>query len=210
MVSLFIIISWMVLLLSGFDDSVPPTGDKTFTIETRSDIAESMEVISDERMPFWGFDIELKQNSAGDLDIMIPKNLPTPASFTNTWYVETPFVLVNGREIGYETIDDPCYNIYKIPIFNQTKIEFVYPVILAGTWQLYSPVQFDESHPCYHKVFYEKPVDSPLKQFRAGISTNEIQCKGALELILKSTDGSPACVMPETKQKLIERGWVKP
>jgi serpin B len=34
-----------------------------------------------------------------------------------------------------------------------------------------------------------------------------VECQKGLELIFKASDGSPACVKPETKQKLIERGW---
>jgi hypothetical protein len=49
-------------------------------------------------------------------------------------------------------------------------------------------------------------LESPLKQFHSGIPFNEIQCKDSLILIQKY-DGSPACVKPETKTKLIERGW---
>lgn len=49
--------------------------------------------------------------------------------------------------------------------------------------------------------------ESPLKQFEAGIPIDKIQCKEGLELILRTSDGSPACVKPETKQKLIERDW---
>jgi hypothetical protein len=48
---------------------------------------------------------------------------------------------------------------------------------------------------------------SPLKQFRSEIQSYEIICKEGLELVIKSSDGSPACVKPETKTKLIERGW---
>lgn len=54
-------------------------------------------------------------------------------------------------------------------------------------------------------------IESPLKQFIAGIGAEEVQCKfGYLTLVIKTSDGSPACVKPETKQKLIERGWAKP
>lgn len=48
----------------------------------------------------------------------------------------------------------------------------------------------------------------PLKQIQNGIPFTEIQCKEGLILIQKY-DGSPACVTEQTKQKLIERGWVK-
>jgi len=50
-------------------------------------------------------------------------------------------------------------------------------------------------------------VLSPLKQIAGGILPYEIECKEGLELIFKSTDGSPACVKPKTAEKLIERGW---
>jgi len=49
---------------------------------------------------------------------------------------------------------------------------------------------------------------TPLKQFKSGIPIDEIQCRESLILVTKH-DGSPACVKPETKQKLIERGWTK-
>lgn len=53
-------------------------------------------------------------------------------------------------------------------------------------------------------------IESPLKQFKSGTPIGEIQCKEGLELTLKASDGSPICVKPETKQKLIGREWAKP
>ncbi len=50
-------------------------------------------------------------------------------------------------------------------------------------------------------------VISPLKQFKTGISANEIKCKQNLVLITKTENNSPACVKPQTAQKLVERGW---
>ena len=49
----------------------------------------------------------------------------------------------------------------------------------------------------------ETSILPPLKQVKLG---TEISCKPDLVLITKY-DGSPACVKPETKEKLIERGW---
>jgi len=48
---------------------------------------------------------------------------------------------------------------------------------------------------------------SPKKQLAKGISASDVVCKDGLELIFKSTDGSPACVKAETINKLISRGW---
>ena len=49
---------------------------------------------------------------------------------------------------------------------------------------------------------------SPLRQTLNGIPPQNILCNEGLTLIQKY-NGSPACVTPETKQKLIERGWAK-
>ena len=48
---------------------------------------------------------------------------------------------------------------------------------------------------------------SPLKQSEMGMPYSEITCVYDLILVQKY-DETPACVKPETKQKLIERGWV--
>jgi len=50
-------------------------------------------------------------------------------------------------------------------------------------------------------------VLSPLKQFKSGISIDEIQCKEGLELVIKSSNNSPACVQPHTVAILLMRGW---
>lgn len=49
--------------------------------------------------------------------------------------------------------------------------------------------------------------DPPLKQFQAGIPSEEIKCKEGLDLVIKVSSGFPACVKPQSKQKLLERGW---
>lgn len=50
-------------------------------------------------------------------------------------------------------------------------------------------------------------VKPPLKQYRQGIPFSEIACEDTLVLVQKY-DGSPACVASESKNKLIERGWI--
>lgn len=51
---------------------------------------------------------------------------------------------------------------------------------------------------------------SPLKQYKAGVSLNDIQCTQGLQLVIKSKDASPACVKPATASRLISLGWAKP
>ena len=55
-----------------------------------------------------------------------------------------------------------------------------------------------------------KPVITsvPLRIFHLGISVKDIQCKGDLHLIIKSEDGSQACVRPDTAYMLIHRSGI--
>ena len=48
---------------------------------------------------------------------------------------------------------------------------------------------------------------SPLKQYKSGIRYHDIQCKDGLELVGKSTNGTPACVKPQSVEKLVQRWW---
>ncbi|MDE1841916.1 MAG: hypothetical protein KGI09_08560, partial [Thaumarchaeota archaeon] len=51
--------------------------------------------------------------------------------------------------------------------------------------------------------------NSPLKQFKSGTAVNDVVCRADLKLVVRSEDGYPACVTPDTAQKLIKRGWAK-
>src|SRR3989304_5521992 len=68
--------------------------------------------------------------------------------------------------------------------------------LLEKTRQTIEPVQI--------VINYDDP---PLKQFRSGIPSAEIKCKEGFDLVIKVSSGSPACVKPQSKQKLLERGW---
>jgi hypothetical protein len=48
---------------------------------------------------------------------------------------------------------------------------------------------------------------TPYEQVSIGIEPENVLCREGLELIFKSKDNSPACVKPDSKLKLIERGW---
>ncbi len=50
-------------------------------------------------------------------------------------------------------------------------------------------------------------VLSPLKQFKEGISVYDIKCNQGYVLVIKESNNSPACVKPQTAQKLVARGW---
>ena len=47
----------------------------------------------------------------------------------------------------------------------------------------------------------------PLKQIQNGIDPSDVTCTEGLELVMKSSNGQPACIKPSSVEKLIERGW---
>jgi hypothetical protein len=62
---------------------------------------------------------------------------------------------------------------------------------------------------CCGPAYVPPVLDSPLKQFKSGTPTSDVKCNDGLQLFIKAEDDSPACVKPDTAQKLIERGWAK-
>jgi len=60
----------------------------------------------------------------------------------------------------------------------------------------------------YSQENQEKIIESPLEQYKSGVFPQDIQCKEGFDLIFKSKSGwIPACVKPDTAEKLLERGW---
>jgi carboxymethylenebutenolidase len=47
----------------------------------------------------------------------------------------------------------------------------------------------------------------PLKQINSGINPVDVTCIEGLELVMKLSNGHPACVKPTSVAKLVERGW---
>ncbi len=52
-----------------------------------------------------------------------------------------------------------------------------------------------------------RPLPSPLNQIKQGIEAKDVLCHDGIILVIKTEDGSPACVKPQTALKLVERGW---
>ena len=54
-------------------------------------------------------------------------------------------------------------------------------------------------------IFYS--ISSPLEQLRFGVDSHNVICEHDLQIVIKSEDGSPACVKSDTELTLIKRGW---
>lgn len=55
-----------------------------------------------------------------------------------------------------------------------------------------------------HGIAYFPP---PLQQLRNGVKATSVTCTEGQELVMKQSNGQPACVKPSSVAKLIERGW---
>ena len=76
----------------------------------------------------------------------------------------------------------------------------VFLITTLGFMQLTDSV-FAPSHPEY------VGVDPPLKQISYGVDPANVTCTEGHELVLKKSNGNPACLKPSSVAKLIERGW---
>ena len=67
--------------------------------------------------------------------------------------------------------------------------------VMERTGEIVKTISFTLTHP------------PPLMQFKKGVDPHEVQCRKDLQLVIKSSNGIPACVKSETKIKLVDRGW---
>jgi hypothetical protein len=65
----------------------------------------------------------------------------------------------------------------------------------------------EEEHEDEHEEENEYADLAPLKQVDAGIEPEDVVCTSGMELVIKNSNGSPACVKPETAERLIQLGW---
>ncbi len=74
-------------------------------------------------------------------------------------------------------------------------------IIIAIAFVLLIPLPvFAPSHPEYVEF------ETPLKQIEQGIAPENVTCNKELVLIIRH-NGSPACVKPQTAEKLEQRSW---
>lgn len=76
----------------------------------------------------------------------------------------------------------------------------IFSITAFGLMQLAVPA-FAPSHPEY------VGVEAPLKQISDGVEPANVTCSEGLEIVLKKSNGNPACIKPSSVAKLIERGW---
>jgi len=94
----------------------------------------------------------------------------------------------------------------------------LYDVQIVGTWKeegktpdfMGSSIRLHVGHDFGDGKIPVNMLESPLKFWKSikneGGTVNDVPCRNDYVLVAKY-NGSPACVKPETAEKLIQRGW---
>jgi len=193
-------LQWHTYITIGdYRYSDPPKPNEFFIIQYRT-INGSTDVFNVEDRSFI---TKVNSEKSALFEIKIPRNYP----YTNirgegredSFSISSNGIFLNS---GYEVKKTECFFSYSIQFSGNQTIQLDYAYYTAGI-----PFYGDDvPQSCIKETIF---LDPPLKQFKSGIPTDKITCKEGLELVIKSSDESPACVKPATKSKLIERGWAK-
>src|SRR5690348_4404042 len=138
--------------------------------------------------------VSIDSPSEGSMELSIPISFMT-ATVNGT---QTKFtVLVDGIKVTYGLGLDRqgSWEIQDIPYANGTHQIDVIGTQMIGSRSLNSTSQ-STSFPL-----------SPLRQFQAGVLPVNIICNQGFVLMIKSSGGIPACLIPQHAKELMERGW---
>ena len=142
--------------------------------------------------------LTVNPDSDGILTVDVPKKVISSFSSCdeNVW-----FVLANGEEIYYNELKntEKIKRLYISFPNNTEEIEII------GSYVSQMPEPYTD---CDHLYEDHRINIPPLQQTKLGISSQNIICEKNLFLIIKH-DQTPACVKPQTAEKLIERGWIQ-
>lgn len=191
-------------LLGRFFDTDSSKFNKIFLFQYRT-VNGTVDLFTHDDIP--GFIAETHSDRKGLFEIKFPRNYPYTNNPNPTSNNHNFIVLINKTETDSFTMKkDECHFVFSIPYSGQTQIKLYWTYLLSQS-EVYKRHGDEIPKQCINETI----VDGlpPSQQFKAGVEAQNIQCKESLQLVIKSIDGSPACVKPETKTELIKRGWAK-
>jgi hypothetical protein len=135
----------------------------------------------------------------GKLEIKIPRNI---IDATIGKEMDDFFILLDKKEIDFEEkklydIEALCYRELEI-VFSKGNSFIEIIGVTAGMQSL-------NVYPFYPIECLSNPP--PKLQVKSGIAPEEVICNDDLALVIKSSNGSPACVTESSSDKLLQRGW---
>jgi hypothetical protein len=139
-----------------------------------------------------------QMDEAGSVEITIPRLLVNPVG--SNCEADFFIVFVDGLEKKYTEDNKKESRYFRVITIPLEKGNNIIEILGSSTMEGASNERM-----CKEKF----PISPPIQQIKMGFLRDQIECSAELSLVFKSTDGSPACVKPDTKSKLIERGWAK-
>lgn len=139
----------------------------------------------------------------------------------NTYYIPGDSITILGAEgpdrIIQLSLVDPNGNVVKSVQTNSDNTgqfssnDLKIPInAISGIWQInathgtsYSSLEIKVNS----SSTIASTMNSPLKQFKSGITPQDVTCKEGLQLVIRAEDNSPACVKLDAAYMLIKRGW---
>lgn len=138
--------------------------------------------------------------SDGTLEVNIPIEMVYVLNSKDCVPSNDFFVFSTEGEIPHKITPSDIGNLVKIELKEgANRIEIAGSYIIPDP----SPAQY-----CGIVEGYDKKYLPPLDQIGRDMKPTAVRCNEGLVLIQRY-DASPACVKPETKEKLIERGWTE-
>jgi len=81
-------------------------------------------------------------------------------------------------------------------------IIFLTSWFLVGINSVYAPCANDES-----SCGDIRPLPTPLNQLKQGMQAKDVLCHDEFTLVIKSENGSPACIHPSSMARMVRQGW---
>ena len=121
---------------------------------------------------------------------------------------------VQLNQISIELVGPQGNTVYhkNVPLANSTK--FTESIPTPGTLRDFGEYVVKITGPDAKNLFLRidyglehKVILTPLKQMKGGVDASDVICNKGLELLMKNSDGSAACVSESTAKILLKRGW---
>lgn len=138
----------------------------------------------------------------GQLTITIPKKVVYSLSSTNCEDNSDLIILTDNEETAHsKSTHTKKDNIITVGFSKGVHtIEFIGTVILPDP----SPAQY-----CGIVMGFDSRFLPPKFQLERGMNPEYVKCNSGLVVAHKYADESPACIKPQSMQKLVQRGWAQ-
>ena len=152
--------------------------------------------------------IENKNNISVTYTIMAKNNVKGVYALSLFSCGLTPLVVgLNESQVNPAIFSDFFSAVYNCPAMTSSVPN---PNIVGYSGIISKIISINQDNTNITNSVNQLEIFSPLKQFKSGIASQDVKCEQGLQLIIKSEDGSPACVTTNTSTALMERGWSMP